>query len=97
DEAVLPVIALAVGPMAYLVRIVQVEMLTVLDTTYMTTARSKRLPRRLIYLRHALPNIVTASLTVGGLILAGLTAATVLIERVFAIPGLGDIMVSSVG
>jgi peptide/nickel transport system permease protein len=96
-DAVLPVIALAIGPMAYLVRIVQVEMLAVLDTTYMTTARAKRLPRRLIYLRHALPNIVTASLTVGGLILAGLTAATVLIETVFAIPGLGTIMVSSVG
>lgn len=97
QEAVLPVTALAIGPMAYLVRIVEVEMLAVLDATYMTTARSKRLPRRLIYLRHALPNIVTASLTVGGLILAGLTAATVLIETVFAIPGLGTIMVSSVG
>lgn len=96
-DAVLPVIALAIGPMAYLVRIVQVEMLAVLDTTYMTTARAKRLPRRLIHLRHALPNIVTATLTVGGLILAGLTAATVLIEAVFAIPGLGSIMVSSVG
>lgn len=96
EDAVLPVIALAVGPMAYLVRIVQVEMLAVLDTTYMTTARAKRLPRRLIHLRHALPNIVTATLTVGGMILAGLTAATVLIEAVFAIPGLGSIMVSSV-
>lgn len=96
-EAILPVITLALGPMAYLVRIVQVEMLTVLDTTYMTTARAKRLPRNLIYLRHALPNIVTASLTVGGLILGGLTAATVLVETVFAIPGLGTIMVSSVG
>lgn len=97
QDTVLPVVALAVGPMAYLARIVQVEMLTVLDTTYMTTARSKRLPKRLIYLRHALPNIITASLTVGGLILAGLTAATVLIETVFAIPGLGTILVSSVG
>ncbi|GAB3595538.1 ABC transporter permease [Microbacterium tumbae] len=97
EDAVLPVIALAIGPMAYFVRIVQVEMLAVLDTTYMTTARSKRLPRHLIHLRHALPNIVTASLTVGGLVLAGLTAATVLVETIFAIPGLGTIMVSSVG
>jgi len=96
-EALLPVIALALGPMAYLARIVQVEMLAVLDMTYMTTARSKRLPARLIYLRHALPNIITASLTVGGLILSGLTAATVLIETVFAIPGMGTTMVSAVG
>lgn len=96
-EGLLPVLTLALGPMAYLARIVQVEMLTVLGTTYMTTARSKRLPPNIIYFRHALPNIVTATLTVGGLILSGLTAATVLIETVFAIPGLGTTMVSAVG
>ena len=96
-EAILPVLALALGPMAYLARIVQVEMLTVLDSTYITTARAKRLPSRLVYLRHALPNIVTSSLTVGGLLLSGLTAATVLVETIFAIPGLGTTMVASVG
>jgi len=97
DQVILPVLALAVGPMAYLSRIVRVEMLGVLESTYMTTARSKRLPPQIIYLRHALPNIVTATLTVGGLLLSGLTAATVLIEAVFAIPGLGAITVAAVG
>lgn len=96
DHMILPVLALALGPMAYLSRIVQVEMLDVLDSTYIVTARSKRLPPRLIYLRHALPNIVTASLTVGGLILSGLTAATVQIETVFAIPGMGAMTVAAV-
>lgn len=96
-QAVLPVLALALGPLAYLARIVQVEMVAVLDMTYMTTARSKRLPVRLLHLRHALPNIVTATLTIGGMILAGLTAATVLIETIFAIPGMGTTMVSAVG
>jgi len=96
EEAILPVLALSLGPMAYLARIVQVEMIAVLEMTYMTTARSKRLPARLFYLRHALPNIVTASLTVGGLVLSGLTAGTVLIETVFAIPGMGTTMVSAV-
>ncbi|PZF84874.1 ABC transporter permease [Jiangella anatolica] len=96
QHLVLPVVTLALGPMAYLARIVQVEMFTVLDSTYMTTARSKRLPARLVYRRHALPNIVTASLTVGGLILSGLTAATVLVEMVFAIPGLGEVTVAAV-
>jgi peptide/nickel transport system permease protein len=95
-QAVLPVIALAVGPMAYLARIVHVEMLAVLDTPYMTTARSKRLPTRLLYLRHALPNMVTAALTIGGLVLTGLVAGTVLIETVFSIPGLGATIVSSI-
>lgn len=96
EEAILPVLALSLGPMAYLARIVQVEMIAVLEMTYMTTARSKRLPARLFYLRHALPNIVTASLTVGGLMLSGLTAGTVLIETVFAIPGMGSALVSAV-
>lgn len=96
-EAVLPVLALALGPMAYLARIVHVEMLGVLDSTYMATARAKRLPSRLVYFRHAVPNTVTASLTVGGLLLSGLTAATVLIENVFAIPGMGMATVAAVG
>lgn len=97
QDAVLPVLALALGPMAYLARIVQVEMLNVLGMTYMTTARAKRLPSRLIHLRHALPNIVTASLTVGGLLLSGMIAGTVLIETIFAIPGMGSVMVTAVG
>lgn len=95
-DAVLPVLALALGPMAYLARIVQVEMVNVLGMTYMTTARAKRLPARLIYMRHSLPNIITASLTVGGLLLSGLIAGTVLIETIFAIPGMGAIMIPAV-
>lgn len=97
SSAVLPVIGLALGPMAYLARIVQVEMIKVLDETYISTARAKRLPSRIILLRHALPNIVTSTLTVGGMLLAGLTAGTVVIETVFAIPGMGNTLVSAVG
>lgn len=96
-NAVLPVLGLALGPMAYLARIVQVEMIKVLDSTYIATARAKRLPQRLILLRHALPNIITATLTVGGLLLSGLVAGTVIIETVFAIPGTGNTLVSAVG
>ncbi|GAA0923037.1 ABC transporter permease [Pseudonocardia zijingensis] len=95
-NAVLPVVALAVGPLAYLARIVHVEMLRVLATPYVTTARSKRLPPRLLYVRHALPNIVTASLTAGGVVLTGLVAGTVLVETVFVIPGIGSTIVSSI-
>ena len=66
-----------------------------LDEDYVRTARSKRLPARLVYLRHALPNALTASLTIGGLFLAGLVAGTVLVENVFAWPGLGSTIVQS--
>jgi peptide/nickel transport system permease protein len=95
-NAVLPVVALAVGPLAYLARIVHVEMLRVLAAPYLTTARSKRLPPRLLYVRHALPGIVTASLTAGGVVLTGLVAGTVLVETVFVIPGIGTAIVSSI-
>lgn len=96
QHAVLPVLALAIGPLAYLARIVHVEMVRVLDAPYITTARSKRLPAHLLYLRHALPNIVTATLTAGGVVLTGLVAGTVLIETVFVIPGIGSTIVSSI-
>jgi peptide/nickel transport system permease protein len=71
-------------------------MLKVLGEDYMRAARAKRLPARLEYLRHALPNMLTATLTIGGLMLGGLVGGTVLVENVFAWPGLGTTVVDSV-
>ena len=51
---------------------------------------------RAVYLGHALPNALTAALTFGGLLLSGLVAGTVLVENVFAWPGLGSTIVSSI-
>ena len=93
---VLPVIALVVGPIAFLARIVRAETHRVLQADYMRTARAKRLPGRVLYLRHALPNILTPTLTVSGLILTGMLAGTVLVENVFAWPGIGAELVHSV-
>jgi peptide/nickel transport system permease protein len=93
---VLPVLSLAIGPAAVLARIVRVEMLAVLQTDFVRTARAKRLPNRLIYLRHALPNALTATLTIAGLLLSALVAGTVLVENVFAWPGLGSTIVGSI-
>ena len=92
----LPVVALAIGPSAILARIVRVETLAVLETDYIRTARAKRLPALRIYLCHALPNALTATLTLGGLLLSSLIAGTVLVENVFAWPGLGSTIVSSI-
>ena len=50
----------------------------------------------MIYLGHALPNALTASLTIAGLLLSSLVAATVLVENVFAWPGLGGTIVQSI-
>jgi peptide/nickel transport system permease protein len=93
---VLPVIALAIGPAAILARIVRVEMVGVLEADFVRTARAKRLPARTIYLGHALPNAVTAALTLGGLLLGAMVAGTVLVENVFAWPGLGSTIVQSI-
>ncbi len=93
---VLPVLALAAGPAASIALIVRVETLRVLRQDYMRTARAKRLPARLLYLRHALPNLMTSALTLGGLLLGGLVAGTVLVENVFAWPGLGTTIVGSI-
>jgi len=93
---VLPVLALAIGPAAVLARIMRVETLSVLEADFIRTARAKRLPDRRLYLRHALPNSLTATVTVAGLLLGGLVAATVLVENVFAWPGLGSTIVSSI-
>ncbi|MBO3746094.1 ABC transporter permease [Streptosporangiaceae bacterium NEAU-GS5] len=93
---VLPVLALAIGPAAVLSRIVRVEMLAVLEADYIRTARAKRLTALRIHLAHALPNAVTATLTLGGLLLSSLVAGTVLVENVFAWPGLGSSIVSSI-
>src|SRR3954469_14202199 len=92
---VLPVFSLAIGPAAILARIVRVEMAAVLEADFVRTARAKRLPARTIYVGHALPNAVTAALTVGGLLLSAMVAGTVLVENVFAWPGLGSTIVQS--
>lgn len=93
---VVPVLALAVGPAAALSRIMRVEMLAVLHADYVRTARAKRLPALHVYLRHALPNALTAAITLGGLLLSALVAGTVLVESVVAWPGLGSTIVQSI-
>jgi len=96
DTYVMPVLALAIGPIAVLSRIVRVEVLAVLRTDYVRTARAKRLPRRRIYLKHALPNAVTATLTLSGMLLATMCISTVFVENVFAWPGLGQTIVQAI-
>jgi peptide/nickel transport system permease protein len=93
---VLPVLSLAIGPALMLARIVRVEMLAVLRTDYIRTARAKRVRNTALYLRHALPNAVTATITIGGLLLGSLVAGTVLVENIFAWPGLGGTIVQSI-
>lgn len=93
---ILPIIALVAGPAASLSRIVRVEALKVLDAEYIRAAKARRLPTVLRYWRHVLPNMMTASLTFGAMILAGLIAGTVLVENVFGWPGVGTVIAQAV-
>ena len=86
---VLPVAALSAVAVAALARIARGETLRVLDQEYVRVARGKRLPSRTVLLRHALPNTLSAVLPLGGLLLTGLIAGTVVVENIFAWPGLG--------
>ena len=92
----LPVLSLALGPAFILARVLRVEMLAVLQADYVRTARAKRLPPWRVYLLHALPNALTATITLSGLLLSALVAGTVLVENVFAWPGLGSTIVQSI-
>jgi peptide/nickel transport system permease protein len=93
---ILPTLAISLRPIAILARIVRVETLNVLAQDYVTAARSKRLPIRILYLRHVLPNVITAALTIGGILFASLIGGAVVVENVFARAGLGTALVTAV-
>jgi peptide/nickel transport system permease protein len=93
---VLPVLALSIGSAASLSRIARVEALNALSEDYVRTARSKRLPGWMVNFRHALPNMLTATLTLGGTLLTTMIAGSVLVEQVFNWPGLGTAFVQAI-
>ncbi|APY85914.1 ABC transporter permease [Streptomyces alfalfae] len=95
SSMVLPVAALVLPATCVMARIVRREAEHVLAQDYMRTARGRRLPPLRLYARHALPNLLTATLTLGGLILAGLLGGTVVVESVFAWPGIGQRVVEA--
>jgi peptide/nickel transport system permease protein len=96
DALILPVLAVSIRPAAILMRIVRVETLSTLASDFIRTARGKRLPALVIYTRHTLPNVMTAALTVGGLLFAGIIGGAVVVENVFARAGLGTSLVQAV-
>jgi ABC-type dipeptide/oligopeptide/nickel transport system permease component len=88
---IMPTLALSAGLIAALTRFTRNAMLDVLGQDYMRTARAKGLPERLVILKHGLRN---ASITVLGLQVAALAAAgSVVVESIFAWPGIGDMLV----
>lgn len=96
QQLVLPVLALALVQAAILTRYIRSAMLDVLGQDYMRTARAKGLRPNQILIRHGLRNAAIPVVTILGLQLAYLLVGTIVIERVFVIPGLGSLLVDSV-
>jgi peptide/nickel transport system permease protein len=96
QQLILPVLSIAIAPTFILARIVRVESLNVLAQDYIRAARAKRLNTMRIYVRHVLPNVLTAALTIGGLLFAQLIGGAVLVETIFARLGLGTELVHAI-
>lgn len=93
---VLPTIALAVGPAAYIARLTRSSILEILRQDYVRTARAKGLRENVVVVRHVLKNAMIPVWTVLGPITAGLITGSFVIEQVFSVPGVGRFFVSAI-
>ena len=87
-------IALAISPMT--IRSLRASMIDVLDADYILTARAKGASSRRVLFRHALRNALIPMITVLSVNIGWLVGGTVVIERVFAIPGIGSLMLDAI-
>ncbi|HPE68953.1 MAG TPA: ABC transporter permease [Thermotogota bacterium] len=94
---ILPAVALSFGPVAYLARLTRSSLLDVIRQDYMKTARAKGLSRRKVIYKHALKNSMLPIVTYIAPLIAGLMTGSFVIEKVFAIPGMGREMVLAIG
>lgn len=93
---ILPAVALGVGPMALLARTTRAAVLDVLNADFVRTARSKGMSERLVVKWHVLRNALVLVLTTIGLQFGSLLGQGVVVEKLFAWPGVGSLMVDSV-
>ncbi|MFJ5795169.1 ABC transporter permease [Bacillus atrophaeus] len=93
---VLPTVALAVGPMAIIARLTRSSMVEVLTQDYIRTAKAKGLSPLKIIVKHALRNALMPVITVLGTLVASILTGSFVIEKIFAIPGMGKYFVESI-
>jgi ABC-type dipeptide/oligopeptide/nickel transport system permease component len=95
-RVILPIILLAAGPLADVVRQTRVAVLEVLSQDYVNTARAKGLKTHVIVIRHIMRNALIPVVTSLGLIVNGLIHGSVFLDRVFSLPGFGSIVVNGI-
>lgn len=93
---VLPVVTLSLSPMAYITRLTRSSMLDVLGQDYIRTARAKGVAGKKIIFGHALKNSLIPVLTYFGPMLASIVTGSMVVEQIFAVPGIGRQFVSSI-
>jgi peptide/nickel transport system permease protein len=93
---VLPGITVALGLAPILIRSLRASMIEVLSSDYIVTAHSKGISTARVVLGHALRNAAVSSVTVLGVNIAYLTGTTLVVERVFSLPGIGEQMINSI-
>ncbi len=97
DHLVLPAVSLGFQGAAIVARVMRSSMLEVMGMDYIRTARAKGLPSQIVIVRHAVKNALVPAITVIGLQFGSLLAGAVVTETVFAYPGLGWLLVQSIG
>ncbi|SER85078.1 ABC transporter permease [Salipaludibacillus aurantiacus] len=95
-HVILPAIALASGPMAIIARLTRSNMLEVLTQDYIKTAKAKGLSTMKIVVKHALRNALLPVVTIMGALTAAVLTGSFVVERIFAIPGIGQYFVNSI-
>lgn len=93
---ILPIVTLALYPMAYITRLTRSSMLDVLGQDYIRTAKAKGVSQRNIILKHALKNSLIPVITYLGPELAYITTGSLVVEQIFAVPGIGRAFVNSI-
>jgi len=95
-STLLPAITLGIGVAAAIMRILRPSLVDVASASFVRTAKGKGLGRRQVVIHHELPNASIPAITAAGIIVAHLIGGAVIVEYVFARPGLGSLMVDSV-
>lgn len=93
---ILPVVTLGLYPMAYITRLTRSSMLDVLGQDYICTARAKGVPGFKVIFGHALKNSLIPVITYFGPMLAYIVTGSIIVEQIFAVPGIGRAFVNSI-
>jgi len=95
-HAIMPALALGVGRAAILTRLLRASMLEIIRMEYVTTARAKGLTNTVVILKHALKNALIPTVTIMGLQVGFLIGGAIVIETLFALPGLGTYGINAI-